>query len=252
MRDLSTKSSGESGYRVDAAGRMERVRTLFASAAALGLGLIALATAAAQPQLPATYYGTVTISGEPAAAGIEIRGFVNGLDCSQSPPGEHVVLGDGSLAVYVLYVVHESQRPGCAKDGSVVTFMVDGKPAVQTAKWKVGPTHLDLSLGAASPIPLPSAAGTIGAVIQTAAAGTPVPGVSSTVLSRPTGTPPTDDVHFDSTLPSGPSSEAESSDGGSSLAVVFVILIGVLVLGAGGAGLFLARRSRNDGSKGST
>ena len=78
MRDLSTKSSGESGYRVDAAGRMERVRTLFASAAALGLGLIAFATAAAQPQLPATYYGTVTISGEPAAAGIEVRGFVNG------------------------------------------------------------------------------------------------------------------------------------------------------------------------------
>lgn len=226
---------------------MGPVRTLFASAAALGLGIFAFATAVAQPQLPATYYGTVTISGEPAPAGIEIRGFVNGVDCSQSPPGEHVVLGDGSLAVYVLYVVHESQRPGCAKDGSVVTFMVDGKPSVQTAKWKVGPTHLDLSLGAASPIPLPSSTGTIGAVIQTAAAGTPLPGASSTVLSRPSGTPPTDDVHFDSTLPSGPSRQDASSDGGSSLAVALVVLIGVLVLVAGAVGLYLARRSRNTG-----
>jgi hypothetical protein len=233
---------------------MEPVRTFFASALAIVLGLAAFVGAAAQPQLPATYFGSVTIAGEPAAAGIEVRGFVGGVDCSQSAPGEHVVVRDGAIAVYVLHVVHESQRPGCAKDGAAVTFIVDGKPAIQTAPFKVGPNRLDLSLGSAPPIPLPSATGTTAAVIQTATSGTPIPGTTSPTLSRPTGTPPTHDVRFDGTLPGNPTPPAvDIDDGGdSSLGVVLVVVLGVLALGGGGAGIFLARRSRNGEGKDET
>ncbi|MGE0601396.1 MAG: hypothetical protein AB7J35_18270 [Dehalococcoidia bacterium] len=219
------------------------MRTPLALSASVLLGIVVFAAAAAQPQLPATYYGSVTINGEPAPSGIEVRGFVNGIDCSQSPPGEHVVIREGGIAAYVLYVVHDSQRPGCATEKSIVTFTIDGVPAIQQAPWKVGPNRLDLSTGSASPIPLPSPTGTIGAVIGSAAAGTMQPSASST-LARPTGTPPTDDVHFDRTVTIGPES-ISSDDGGSSLLVVLGIVLGVLALAGGGAGLFLARRSRN-------
>lgn len=258
MREPSTKSSAESGLTLKRQVRMVPVRTLFASASAIVLGLAAFVGAAAQPQLPATYFGSVTIAGEPAAAGIEVRGFVGGVDCSQSAPGEHVVVRDGAIAVYVLHVVHESQRPGCAKDGAPVSFLVDGKPAIQTAPFKVGPNRLDLSLGSAPPIPLPSATGTTAAVIQTATSGTPIPGASPTTLTRPTGTPPTDDVRFDSTLPgrsivpSGPGILPGDSDDGSSLWVVVMVCLGILALAAGAAGLFLARRPRNAEGKDET
>ncbi|MEO8538985.1 MAG: hypothetical protein ABI577_04530, partial [bacterium] len=117
---------------------------------------------------------------------------MNGTDCSQNAPGTRPILRDGDTSAYVLSVVHESQRPGCASDGSVVTFTVGGRPAVQSSPWKAGPIHLDLSTGAAPPIPLPSATGTISAILATETAAAP-PATSAT-LSRPTGTPPTDDI----------------------------------------------------------
>ncbi|MGE3077173.1 MAG: hypothetical protein AB7N24_19605 [Dehalococcoidia bacterium] len=219
------------------------MRTPLALSVSLILGLLVFTAAVAQPQLPATFYGSVTVNGEPAPSGIEVRGFVNGIDCSQSPPGEHVVIREGAIAAYVLYVVHESQRPGCATEKSIVTFTIDGVPATQQAPWKVGPNRLDLSTGSASPIPLPSPTGTIGAVIGSAAAGTIQPSASAT-LSRPSGTPPTDDVHFDRTSTIGPA-QANSEDGDSSLLVVLAVVLGVIALAGGGVGLFLARRSRN-------
>ncbi len=223
---------------------MDPVRTAFTLSVSLLLGFSAFAAAVAQPQLPATYYGSVTVSGEPAASGIEIRALVNGIDCSQSPPGEHLVIREGAIAAYVLHVVHESQRPGCGKENAVVSFTIDGAQAIQKAPWKVGPNRLDLSTGSASPIPLPSPTGTIGAVIGSAAAGTIQPSASAT-LQRPTGTPPTDDVRFDGTVPGGPDNRDDpSGDGNSSLLVAVVVVLGLLALAGGGAGLFLARRSR--------
>lgn len=212
---------------------------------AAGLALF-VSGAAAQPQIPATFYGSVTVDGKPATDGVEVRAIVNGLDCSQPAPGERPVIRDGETSAYVLSVVHESQRPGCAQIGSAVTFTIAGRAAVQSAPWKPGPNRLDLSAGAAPPIPLPSPTGTIAAAFATETAGAPVP--TSATLARPTGTPPTDDITFDKTpappgtiVPSGPGAEVKGSDGPPVLPIVLGVLL-VLAVAAGAAGFALSRR----------
>jgi hypothetical protein len=211
---------------------------------------LSISVASAQPQIPATFYGSVTIDGKPAPDGSEVRALINGLDCSQPAPGTRPVIRDGGNSAYVLSVVHESQRPGCATDGATVTFTIDGSLAVQSATWHPGPIPLDLSVGAAPPIPLPSPTGSVAAALASETAA--LDATPSATLSRPTGTPPTDDVHFGSVTPlpgsvtaSGP---AVGMDDGEGLPI---LLIAVLVLlGLGGAiGIALARR-RPKGSPG--
>lgn len=218
---------------------------LAASVTAVGLALFA-SGAWAQPSVPGTFYGSVTVDGQPAADGVEVRAIINGQDCSQPAPGTRPVIRDGAVSEYVLSVVHESQRPGCARDGSPITFTVAGRPAVQSAQWKPGPIHLDLSVGAAPPIPLPSPTGTIAAIVASAtaeAADSPSP-----APARPTGTPPTDDVTFDrtpippGTTPGDSSATEEKDDGGPP---VFILVVAVLLaLGAIGAGVGFALSRR--------
>lgn len=234
--------------------RMGVVRVLPVSFLALTASFAFVLGARAQPQIPATYFGSVTVDGAPAAAGTEIRGLVDGLDCTQAPPGQQPVFIDGEIAAYVLYVVHESQRPGCAREGSRVNFTIGGRPAVQTAVWAAGPARLDLSTGAASPIPLPSPTNTSIAAAQTppvgASAGPPGTGTASTTgtAARPTGTPPTDDVRFDQTpLPPGATPPNADDDGDSGGSPIWLILAGTLLVlagGAGAAGYFLSRKHR--------
>jgi hypothetical protein len=208
----------------------------------------------AQPQIPATFYGSVTIDGAPAAAGTEVRAVVNGLDCTQAAPGQRPVFIDGDIAAYVLYVVHETQREGCARDGSRVTFTINGRPAMQTAVWKAGPIPLDLSSGNASLIPLPSPTPTLVSAVETltAAAETTEAAVTETPTPKAV-TPPTEGARLDSTpLPPGAASPdgGGDSDGSSMLPVLGGILI-VLAVGAGTAGYVLSRKHRMaaDGSR---
>jgi hypothetical protein len=210
--------------------------------------LAAVTMALAQPSIPATFYGSVTVDGKPAEAGTEVRGLVNGVDCTQAAPGERPVFRQGETAAYVLYVVHETQRPGCARDGSPITFTIAGRPAVQTASWKAGPIALDLSVGSAPPIPLPSATGTIAAAVASAAGdgSTPLPG-TATASSAPTGTPPTDDVHFPTTgvgAASAPPRTAVKEDSGSPVLLVAVVGLALLAFAGAGAGLYLSRRRK--------
>lgn len=224
---------------------MGSMRPLLILCSAL-LGFAGFASHAfAQPQLPATFYGSVTVEGAPAANGVEVRGFVNGVDCTQAAPGERTVIRDGEVSAYVLYVVHESQRPGCATANSVVTFTIAGRAAVQSVAWKPGPVHLDLSVGTAPPIPLPSPSGTVAAAIETgtsvvADSATPNP---SATLSRPTGTPPTDDVHFDQTQKPPVVSPGANDGGGPSVLAYAVAGLLVLTAAAGAAAFALRRRS---------
>lgn len=225
------------------------MRLLFAGFG-LALGFVLLSgSALAQPSVPATFYGSVTVDGNPAADGVDVRAIVNGADCTQAAPGARPVLREGETALYVLSVVHESQRPGCARDGSNVTFTIGGRPAVQAAAWKPGPIHLDLSVGAAPPIPLPSPTGTIGAILATeTAAATPQ---ATGTLARPTGTPPTDDVTFERGTPKPPGATPVQSpaldpkeNGGSPVVgVVLVVLVALTAAGVG-AGFALSRRHR--------
>jgi hypothetical protein len=171
---------------------------------------------------------------------------VNGTDCSQSPPGQHLILREGETSAYVLYVVHETQRPGCAREGSTVTFTINGEPALQSAVWKPGPLRLDLSRGNAPPIPLPSPTGTIAAALQTAA-GTSATTSTGTAQSRPSGTPPTDDVRFEQT-PKPPEfvdqETADADEDGSSLLAWILGGLGIVAVAGGVAGYLYARRPR--------
>lgn len=218
---------------------------------ALGLSLFA-STASAQPSVPATFYGSVTVDGKPAADGAEVRAVVNGLDCSQPAPGTRPVIRDGETAAYVLSVVHESQRPGCARDGSPVSFTIDGRPAVQSGVWKPGPIHLDLSAGAAPPIPLPSPTGTLAAIVATETAAATPP--TSATLVRPSGTPPTDDVTFDRTpvppgaTPSNLNEREVKGDGGSPVLLIVIVVLAVLGAAGAGAGFALSRRRTPPGA----
>lgn len=223
------------------------VMRLFFGASVTAVGLALFASGAwAQPSVPATFYGSVTVEGQPAADGVEVRAMVNGQDCSQPAPGTRPVIRDGALSEYVLSVVHESQRPGCARDGSEVTFTIGGRTAVQSAPWKPGPIHLDLSVGAAPPIPLPSPTGTIAAIVASATAEAATPAATTPV--RPTGTPPTDDVTFNRTpVPPGTTpGSAEAGDvkdeGGSPVFVLAVVVLVALAAIGAGAGFALSRR----------
>lgn len=205
----------------------------------LAAALVAAGTAAAaaQPQIPATVYGSVTIDGQPAPTGTEVRAFIGSTDCTQAAPGERLAFREGQATAYVVTVLHESQRPGCGRTGAVITFTVDGRPALQSVAWEPGPIRLDLSLGSPTVIPLPTATPTL-------------PGAASpTARPAPTGPPPTDDVALPGTLVPSPPDVRAAGDprSGGSGAPLWPWLAGaLLVLAAGAAAAVVALRRRRD------
>ncbi len=165
---------------------------------AVALAALGSAPVSAQPQVPATVYGSVTIDGQPAPTGTEVRAFIGPVDCTQAAPGERLTFREAGATAYVVTVLHESQRPGCGRTGAVITFTIDGRPALQSAAWEPGPIRLDLSLGSPITIPLPTSTPTPPGGLATA---TPPPPL--------TGTPPTDDVTLPGSLhPGGPGGSA--------------------------------------------
>lgn len=217
--------------------------------AALLTCAVGSATALAQPSVPATFFGSITINGAPAPTGTDVRGFVDGLDCTQSAPGERPAVREGGATAYVIAVVHESQRTGCARPGVTVTFTIDGVEADQRSLWQAGPIRVDLSIGPGEIIPLPTATATV-----------PGPPSASTSLpSEPSplqGTPPTDDITLPGTpmppgttdndddgLVSGAGVDTEQdSGGGSSLLPALVTIVAVIAIAGAAAGVALSRR----------
>ncbi len=220
---------------------------LVPAVAALGLSL-STGVASAQPQVPATFFGSATVDGKPPDDGTEVRGFVDGQDCTQVGPGYRGTIKDAGVGAYVINVVHESQKAGCGIEGKTVTFTIGGRTAVQTATWQLGPQRVDLTVGAGTPVPLPTST-PVPTAGPTEAAATATEIAKATPLS--TGPPPTDDV----TLPlsSGavrrPQAQASSDSGGVS--VLLVVLVVVIVLAAGGAvaGVILSRRAPDSGGR---
>lgn len=202
--------------------------------------------ASAQPQIPATFFGSVAVDGAPAPDGAEVRGFVGGTDCTQSAPGERMAVRDGGVTAYAIEVVHESQRPGCGRTGLRVTFRVDGVEAVQDAAWEAGAVRLDLSTGSGTTIPLPTATNTP-AVVATA-------GADETVApsSAAPGTPPTDDITLPGTLApvstpedagAGAASADREEDGdGGNVGPLAAVAVGVLAVAGVAGGVALSRR----------
>jgi hypothetical protein len=214
-----------------------RNRTPFAAATlALLLAAIALSARAAhaQPQPPASFFGSASIDGKPVPDGTRIRGYINGKDCTQ--PSERTgTLTDGGVSAYAIAVMHESQEPGCATIGVAVRFTIGGQPANEGATWKPGPLRLDLNAGSGSAPPLPTPTPT--------AVGGASPGANASAVTpatRPTGALPTDDVTFGRTPGSAPAPASDS--GGSSTILVVLIAAAVLAIAGGAIGFALSRR----------
>lgn len=104
---------------------------------------------AVPPSPPATFYGTVT--GIPAGSKV-IAVVVSGSTTVAC--GEGTVGTEGSQTVYVVDVIHESQRTGCGAPGRTVRFYVPGSPptapgrlAAETGTWNMGPVERNLTIG---------------------------------------------------------------------------------------------------------
>ncbi len=202
----------------------------------------------AQPGIPATFYGSASVDGQPVPDGTPVRGFINGKDCTQPPPPERPgTMRDGGVSAYVIDVMHESQEPGCAAEGRTVTFTIGGRPANETAMWKAGDQHLDLNAGSGQPLPLPTATTATAGPTQAAATATE----QAKFTPRAAGTLPTDDVSLGSTphLPGSTAAEAPRGDSGGPSALS-ILLVLVLILGVAGAGAGIALSRRSGGNNG--
>ena len=132
------------------------------TATLLAVALTAVACAAlgwrsanAQPQPPANFFGSVSIDGKPVPDGTEVRGLINGKDCTQ-PSTRQGTLSDGGVSAYAIAVMHESQEPGCGTPGAAVVFTIGGRRANEGVTWKPGPLRIDLNAGNGTPPPLPT------------------------------------------------------------------------------------------------
>ena len=232
----------------------------------LGVALLAAAgiafvpqVAFAQPQLPATFYGTASIDGKPVPDGTDVRGFIDGKDCTQGGPTHSHTVTENGLSDYVIEVVHDSQIPGCGGQGKTVTFTIGGRAASQQVAWVAGPQNVDLNAGTGVAVPLPTVTPTPTlAPAQAAAAAADTATAAAKFTADPAATLPTDDVTLPGTvLPTGPAGptphlpasvqgaplNADSSGGTPVVLIIVIVLIAIGVV-AGGAGVALSRRGR--------
>ena len=115
-----------------------------AAAMLLGLaGLFSGEVAEAQPSGPPhRFAGSVSLDGEPAAAGTSVTAFVNGAEC-----GSATVITSAAGSTYVLDV-----PDSCADAGDTVSFQVGGYDAAETGTWSGG-GRTDLNLSATAMMP---------------------------------------------------------------------------------------------------
>jgi hypothetical protein len=200
----------------------------------------------AQPMIPSTFFGSASIDGKAVPDDTEVRGFVDGKDCTQ-PSERKGTLLDGGISAFSISVMHESQETGCGSDGKNVTFTVGGRPASQSAKWSSGVQHLDLNAGSGSPIPLPTSTSP---TPNQAQAGATAP-ERAKFTPRPAGSLPTDDIdpnHVGTKAPGAPATGTTPDSGGSSALLVIAVIVAALAAGGGLAGFALSRRRREHGA----
>lgn len=179
------------------------------------------------PQVPAIFYGSVTIDGEAPPPGAPVRGLVDGTDCTQ--PGAMGAIPAEDVGAYVIAVMHESQQPGCAREGQRITFTVGDREADQSADWAPGPQRLDLNAGEGAPKPLPD---DVSLPLQ--------PGNDTDNLGGDGDSPGT------TPLPPGVAIESEDANDGTNLGAIAITALGALAVAGAAAGWFLTRRRQSD------
>ncbi len=219
--------------------------------AGAGLAIAMAPGAAAQPQVPSTFYGSAAIGGEPVPDGTEVRGYVAGLDCTQLGPSYRGSMTEGGVSVYIINVMHESQKAGCGTPGKTVTFTVGGRPAAPTAEWKQGPQQVNLNAGSGQAPELPTATPTRAlAPSEVAATATE----QAKYTPKPATTLPTDEVVIAAHTRTaaggvegqGGADDPEAAEGdGLALGYVLLVALGAIVLTGAAIGLALSRRAAN-------
>ena len=119
----------------------------FLAAALLAVAALQTSTSFAQSP-PTRFWGIVTINGEIAPPGTEVRGFVQGNEC-----GFTTSIEDG---LYVLDVADENTVPGCGYLDVEVTFTVNGIAAAETSFFTPGAfreVNLSITTDGAPPPP---------------------------------------------------------------------------------------------------
>ncbi|MCK9517903.1 MAG: hypothetical protein M0R74_02580 [Dehalococcoidia bacterium] len=230
---------------------MRWVISLLATLALLAVTQANSPEAVAQPQIPAVFYGSASIDGTPVPDGTEVRGLIDGKDCTQIGPAYQGTVNDGGVSAYSILVVHESSEPGCGAEGKTVTFTIGGLEAEQTARWEAtSPIRLDLNAGAGEPIPLPTPTPTPDASQPTSAAG-----AATETPTQLQGTPPTDPIDMPrtpvppGTLPAVQPGDDAADVSGNTSSPVWLVIAGVLLLlaaGGGAAGYLLSRKKREN------
>jgi hypothetical protein len=181
-----------------------------AFAAMLPLGGASV-SAQAPPNPPARFVGTVTVNGQPAAAGTTVQARIGTANCGTGA----VFIENGQSRYRVDVVGTDASNPGCGADGATVSFFVAGQQAAQTAPWlNFQLNQLNLTVGqAATPSPTPTTA----------------PGVTVT----PTATP----------VPVRPPATGTGLEGGTAQTwPVLAALAGAVVAGSAGLALSFRRR----------
>jgi len=197
------------------------------------------------PELPATFYGEVTLDGGVPPPGTDIRAFVNGNDCTQEGD-DRFILVDGQ-GRYVITVVHLTQREGCGMDGATVRFFVGGRLAAQTGTWRNdGPQELDLA-AAGAPVTVTAPAGSASSA-PPAGTATPTgtdaqPSGEASMTAAATAASATASTGGTMRPTPGPPAEPATRDGGDSpWPWIAAGVGGAAALGA--AGWYVARRGR--------
>lgn len=107
------------------------------------------------PSVPASYYGTVTIDGEPAPAGTVVSAVVDGeviASIEVEDPGQYggATIGDEKLAV----------PPPADRDDGTIAFLVNGEEGrtdPTSVEWETGDhRRVDLAVGPEARDPIPS------------------------------------------------------------------------------------------------
>ncbi len=204
--------------------------------------------AVAQPQVPATFYGTAAIDGKPVPDGTEVRGYVGGLDCTQLGPNYRGTITEGGVSVYLVNIVHDSQKAGCGTAGKTVTFTVGGRPAGQTAEWKQGPRQVNLNAGSGQAPDLPTATPTralapseVAATATEQARYTPIP-ATSLPTDESLAVTPTRGAGGGVTGQGGGAAGGDEA-GGLAVGYVLLVVMGAIALTGVAIGLALSRRA---------
>ena len=101
----------------------------------------------ALPQLPSSFFGTVTLDGQNVPAGTVVEALVDGVVVGSTD----AIIAAGQSQYFIQALGDDPDTPADegAVEGEIISFTIDGTPAVEQAEWHTGTTE-PLNLTASS------------------------------------------------------------------------------------------------------